>query len=300
MARPFRYVVLDFDGTCTQVDRVYRGFLDAYLQELQAANPAAPPSAATWQAVLDRVTEASPKAGWTLAGAPSTAPAAADPYILASEAAVLLKREHDERDERDAAPLKLPELAYKNAYGRNPAPWRDEVAETLRALVDRELKVGFISNSSTTTIHGRLDELLGAGSALRKEIRVRGDAAKFKIQELPFATGPTARHVARFERVPAIDPDRASEIGRPIYLRRGSYFEALCKLWSDFGEDGYPIAETIFCGDIWELDLALPQALGASVHLIRRAAPYTTYDYELARVAPDHQSDDLTRLLARV
>ncbi|HWO17224.1 MAG TPA: HAD family hydrolase [Kofleriaceae bacterium] len=292
MGQPFKYVVLDFDGTCTQIDRIYESFLRAYLEELHAANPTGEPPEADWKDALAQVIAASPKAGWTLMGVPSTAPAAADPYILAGEAAALLKRQ------RDA--LVLPDTAYAKAYERNHAPWRDEVAATLQELVDRGLKVGFISNSSTKVIHARLDDLLGAGSALREQIHVRGSAAKFKIQEIPLATSPAARHLARFERVPAIDLDGAAAIGRPIYLRRGSYFEALCALWSDFGEDGYPIAETIFCGDIWELDLALPQALGAAVHLVRRAAPFHSYPYELARVAPAHQSDDLASLLARV
>jgi phosphoglycolate phosphatase-like HAD superfamily hydrolase len=292
MPPQIRYVVLDFDGTCTQVDRIYQGFLDAYLAEVQRANPAGEPSREVWQGALDRVRAASPKAGWTLLGVPSTAPAAADPYIHAGEAAALLQRANEQ--------LVLPPTAYAQAYEHHVAPWRVEIVEVLEALVDRQLRVGFISNSAPKAINARLDALLAARPALRQAIHVRGNAMKFKIQELPFTAGPAARHLAQFERVPAVDLDGAAAIGRPIYLRRGSYFEALCGLWSDFGEPGYPIAETLFCGDIWELDLALPQALGAPVHLVRRAPPYETYGYERARVAPAHQSDDLRGLLARL
>ena len=125
---------------------------------------------------------------------------------------------------------------------------------------------------------------------------------KFMVQEIPVGDpGPAERYRAEFDRVPKIDPAMTAAVGRPIYLRRGAYFDALCHLWSEgFHEPGFPIAQTIFCGDIWELDLALPQALGAPVHLIRRAAPYETYAYELASVPEDQQSDELRDLLGRL
>jgi len=294
MGSKIRYVVLDFDGTCTRVEQVHARFLRAYFEELQTANPAGEPSTAEWEAALGHLRAASPKAGWTLMGAPSTAPAAADPYILAGEAAALLKRANGS--------LKLSDSAYSVAYTRAAAPWRDDVAATLEELVKRGLKVGFISNSSTKKIEARLDELLGAGTALRKEIAVRGDAMKFMVREIPAGDpGPAGRYRAEFDRVPKIDPAMTAAVGRPIYLRRGAYFDALCHLWSeDFHEPGFPIAQTIFCGDIWELDLALPQALGAPVHLIRRAAPYETYAYEFASVPEDQQSDELRDLLRRL
>jgi len=135
MGSKIRYVVLDFDGTCTRVEQVHARFLRAYFEELQTANPAGEPSTAAWEAALSHVRAASPKAGWTFMGAPSTAPAAADPYILAGEAAALLKRANGS--------LQLPDSAYSVAYTRAVAPWRDDVAATLEELVKRGLKVWF-------------------------------------------------------------------------------------------------------------------------------------------------------------
>jgi FMN phosphatase YigB (HAD superfamily) len=240
---------------------------------------------------VERVRAASPAAGWTLLGAPSTAPAAADPYILAYEAAALLQRE--------GAIGEPPRDVFARAYAAHPAPWRAEVAEVLAGLVERGLRVGFISNSDGAMIEARLTELLGTG-ALRDAIRVCGGAAKFRIAELPVgATGPAALHRAQFERLAGAIP--AEGVARPIYLRRGSYFDALCRLWRELGAPGYAIAETLVCGDIWELDLAMPRALGAEVHLIRRAVPYATYGYELAQLAaPADTSDDLHGLVAHI
>jgi len=290
---PIRYVVLDFDGTCTQVELVQAGFLDSYRGILETANGRAPGALApAWQVALDEVRAASPGAGWTLFGVPSTAPAAADPYILAFEAATLLVRTR--------VITQLPVDAHARAYAANPAPWRPEAPKVLAQLASRGLKIGFISNSERTAISARLTDLLNADRKLRGKIVVHGEAAKFKLQELPVgATGDAAPHRARFEQLDGAV--RADGLARPIYLRRGAYFEALCGLWKDLGAKGYAISETLVCGDIWELDLAMPRALGAAVHLIRRAPPFDTYPYELAQLAsPKDASKDLNGLVAHV
>jgi hypothetical protein len=287
-----RYVVLDFDGTCTQVERVHASFLAGYLAILEDANGCARGALQpAWDAAVARVRAASPDAGWTLLGAPSTAPAAADPYILAGEASALLQR--------DGAIRLVPPDAYARAYAANPAPWRPEVPEVLAGLVARGLRVGFISNSDRLAIENRLTDLLHADRALRRQIVVYGHAAKFTVSELPLgATGPGAAHRARFE---ALDGSvRAGGTVRPIYLRRGAYFDALCGLWRDLGAADYAIAETLVCGDVWELDLAMPRALGAHVHLIRRAPPFDSYPYELAQLPPADTSADLRGLLDHV
>jgi phosphoglycolate phosphatase-like HAD superfamily hydrolase len=287
-----RYVVLDFDGTCTQVELAQDGFLASYLAILETANGCARDALSpAWEAAKAAVRAGSPDAGWTLLGAPSTAPAAADPYILAWEASALMQRQ--------GAIRHVPVDAYARAYAANPAPWRPEVPEVLAALVNRGLKVGFISNSERFVIQARLGDLLNADRALRREIAVHGDAAKFKLAEIPLgATGPGAAHRAQFEKLDGAV--RAAGLTRPIYLRRGSYFDALCGLWCDLGA-GYAIAETIVCGDIWDLDLAMPDALGAAVHLIRRARPFETCAYELAQLAsPDDASADLRGLVDHI
>lgn len=288
-----RYVVLDFDGTCTQVELAAGGFLDSYRAILESANGHASGALSpAWAAAIDKLRAASPNAGWTLLGAPSTAPAAADPYILAGEAAALLVR--------DGTIQHVPADAYTRAYAANPAPWRPEVPKVLAALVKRGLKVGFISNSERFAIQARLGDLLHADRKLRGKIVVHGEAAKFKLQEIPLgAHTPGAVHRTEFEKLDGAV--RAGGMTRPIYLRRGSYFEALCGLWNDLGAKGYAIAETIVCGDIWDLDLAMPKALGAAVHLIRRAAPFETYPYELAQLAtPKDTSKDLHGLVDHI
>src|SRR5450432_3743842 len=127
MAR-IRYVILDFDGTCTQVDRIQERFLAEYGQAIGAAPK-------DWERVLATVSKAAPHAGWSLANAPSTAPAGADPFILAGEASALLAR---------ARGATAPDV-FKQVYNKCIAPFRSELADVLEALA-KKVKVAFISN----------------------------------------------------------------------------------------------------------------------------------------------------------
>ena len=284
-----RYVVLDFDGTCTRVTDT----ADKYLQkarELLAAE-IGECGVANWDQALATVRARSPEAGWMLAGTPA-APVAADPYILAGETAAYLMRH--------LTPGRKAPDVHSRAYDAAPSDWRPEAAEVLREMVRRGLIVRFVSNSSTSKIEKRLDKLFGGSFAWRDSIEVLGDAAKFRIRELSFDhphLDPARRQT--FARLPAAE--EATGLGRPIYLRRGAYFEALCQVW---GGDLDGPSKTLVCGDVYELDLAMPAHLGSHVHLITRAMPYDTYDYERQAVqrlgSRASISDDLRGLLARL
>ena len=64
-----------------------------------------------------------------------------------------------------------------------------------------------------------------------------------------------------------------------IHVRRGRYFDALRQVWD---ETSTSPEETLVAGDIFELDLAMPAALGAQVHLVTRASTMP-HEIELAR-----------------
>src|SRR5687768_10946041 len=84
------HVVLDFDGTCTQVPAVYEQYLDLYGIELGRALGLNLGTA--WKDAQQAVRDRSPRAAWMLGGCPA-APAAGDPYILADESAKYLARQ---------------------------------------------------------------------------------------------------------------------------------------------------------------------------------------------------------------
>jgi len=135
---------------------------------------------------------------------------------------------------------------------------------------------------STAVIIERLKELLANGTSLADKISVQSDAGKLRVCELDWddktsSLSPEAK--ARFGALPVAwdGSERAKSIGRPIYLRRGGYFDAISRV---FGGDFTLLPNTVFCGDILEMDLALPHARGANVHLVDRAAPFNTYQHE--------------------
>ena len=55
-------------------------------------------------------------------------------------------------------------------------------------------------------------------------------------------------------------------LGRPVLLRRRTYHDMLAKV---LAEAGSTFEELTVVGDIFELDLALPLALGAKIGLVR-------------------------------
>jgi len=269
-----RYVILDFDGTCTQVDKIQAKFLDDYRQAVGV-------EIKDWDRAKATLTKASPTAGWTLMNAPSTAPAAADPYILAGEAAALLYREKGKP---------APDV-FRTVYDKNVAPFRPELHDVIESLLKHKLRVAFISNSDGIGIVNRIGDLFHRTPGRRDAIAVFGNAQKFLVKEPLVDAKLTAEQRARFDKLEV--GVRVPELDRPVYLRRGAYFEALCATT-------FPLEHTLVCGDIWELDLALPAALGAHVHLIERAAPFETYRYERERLAKGQASATLKGLLKRL
>jgi phosphoglycolate phosphatase-like HAD superfamily hydrolase len=296
------HVVLDFDGTCTQVEQTQAAYLEAYrallvdkVTDRDSKARIGPVFAAAWGDAVAAIQAASPGAGWTTLSKVSAAPAAADPYILSGEAVAWLTRRWLE-----AHPASIPVVPadlYKQAYDSHAAPWRDELTGVLDELVDLGVKVAFVSNSSEATIKGRLDDLLAAEPELRAKIAVVGNAAKYEIRELDWDEPLTRAQTRPFRK---LRPARSAHgLERPIYLRRGSYYRALLRVW---GETGPTPVSTLVVGDVYELDLAMPAALGAQIHLVERAAPFATCDYEraLTRKAGGKITADLTRLPARV
>lgn len=269
------HIILDFDGTCTQIPPIFEAYLDLYCKGLNELELSVTPS--EWREAQAFVRQQSPKAGWTAAGCPS-APAAGDPYVLADEAARLILR-------RRGTKTPVPPTVHAQAYDVALAPWREEARDTFSRLVDRGVGLHFVSNSSTTFISRRLRDLFGDGHPMTAKISVQSDAGKFRICELnwddPAAVSVEAKR--RFQSLPVAYGDKLfTETERPVYLRRGAYFEAINRvLDGDFDA----LTNTIFCGDTWEMDLAMPYALGAKVHLLDRAAPFETYSYERQAVA---------------
>lgn len=258
-------VVLDFDGTLTDADAHAPAFYEASRQELA--------SRLGWDAArlgpewerARRAVEALPsRAAWVVQGY-DVCPAVADPYMIANSVCKHLFAE--QRAVEDGALVASVLEVHHAAYARVPPPFRPEAARSLEELVASGRAVRVVTNSDGAIVTRLLDVLAFPG---RERVVVHGNADKF-------AVGGTRSPDARFAALP---PTAAwPEVGRPVHLRRGRYFDALTAMWRETGADPQT---TLVAGDIFELDLAMPAALGARVHLVTRAGT-VKHELELVR-----------------
>jgi phosphoglycolate phosphatase-like HAD superfamily hydrolase len=244
-------VVLDFDGTFTDVAAEGAPFVSHFKQRLSAVlgrdvEPA-------WSEESETVRAGAGVFGWNVGGR-IVAPATADPYLLSSCLAHRLFARFGVMPDA-AARNDVVQTLYREAYTHSATAFKPEAKEVLEALVAAGLPVFVVTNAHTDLVEKKLDTLAPKG---RERLKVHGDARKFMLDEaVPLD--------ARFDAVP--ESTRVEGLERPVYLRRGKYYEALRGIWKQTGTSP---ETTLVAGDIYELDLALPAALGAHVQLVAR------------------------------
>ena len=258
-------VVLDFDGTFTDSEVEGGPVAEVFPRYLRDATGADDQLFALWPPAMAAVTRESPELGWMMNGI-AAAPADADPYVRCSMAAHKVLDQlglYSDGAERSS----LLQQVYKRAYAESIIAFRPGAAQALQAVIDRGIPVVVVTNSSTSHVRHKVDQL---GLDHPQGVEVIGDAMKFWVDATP--TGQ-----AEFDSLPPTQS--ADALQRPIYLRRNKYYQTLSRLWAQHGASA---KTTLVCGDIYELDLALPAALGAKVVLMRRA---NTYPFEINAIS---------------
>jgi len=280
---PIACVVLDLDGTLTDVSREAPAFAAAFPRLL--ADLLGKDLSRAWAEEERRVVALSPELAWIVEGH-AVSPADADPYILASCTAQLLFDRLLVLGRDPALRSEITTAIFRRAYRETRAAFRPEAERVLLALLARDLPIHVITNAEADVAVAKLATL---APEVHRRVQVRGDARKFLVC-------PPARADERWGRVPA--ERHVPGLSRPLLLGRGRYHDALTTLWA---ETGARPETTLVCGDIFELDLALPAELGAHVHLMRRER---THPYELEAIgalgARGGVSEDLTALLDRL
>jgi phosphoglycolate phosphatase-like HAD superfamily hydrolase len=248
-------VVLDFDGTFTDVVAEGMPFVRHFKSQLAGllGQPAERLEAA-WREEEAAVIAGAHAFGWDIGGR-VVAPAIADPYLLSNAVARQLMNRFGALPDAAARHEALQEF-YREAYKLTGTAFKPEAKEVLEALLTTGLPIWIVTNAHTDLVEAKLDRLAPKG---RERLKVKGDARKYLLEE----PQPTD---ARFTALPEsirFEP----LLPRPVYLRRGKYYEALRTIWS---ETGTGPESTLVAGDIYELDLALPAALGAHVQFVSR------------------------------
>jgi phosphoglycolate phosphatase-like HAD superfamily hydrolase len=277
-------IVLDFDGTLTDADAHAPAFHEASGREL-ARRLGWDDSTLRreWQRARAAVAGFPSSAAWTVAGR-GVCPATADPYLIANSVTQLLLSEH--RPGLAGAALMAGVLeVHRAAYQCVSPPFRPEARDVLEGLCAGGYHVCVVTNSHMQAVAAMLDSLSFRG---RHEVIVRGDAGKFSI----CGTGAAD---ARFESLPEVV--EWQEVGRAIHLRRGRYFDLLRATWDKTGTDP---ASTLVVGDVFELDLAMPAALGTHVHLVTRPGTMPHEERLARKLARGDADARLTAILERV
>jgi FMN phosphatase YigB (HAD superfamily) len=247
-----RMLVLDFDGTMTDAEVEGAPFRGGYLADI-AALVDRPTEEIDQMAVRYEAEVASSpdRFGWVFGGR-IVAPAVVDPYLRIMPVA---RRILDECGcflvpvERDRL---LDAILYKYNYTKTDLAFRQGAGPTLRALAGTATYV--VTNSHTAPVQDKIRSLgreVDGGNDLQWLIdRVHGRARKYHLDD-------------DFDAVP--EALELPGLSRPVLLRRKLYHQVLATLLEG---EGATWTDLTVVGDIFELDLALPLALGASVGLV--------------------------------
>ena len=257
-----KLVIFDFDGTLTDAEREGAPFRGGYLEDVATLTGWPLPQVEEAARRVEEEIAARPEAyGWLFQGE-IVAPATVDPYLrmmpvarrLLDEAGALLNPSDRERV--------LDGLLYKYNYQKTVHAFRDGAAECLQELLraqeEGDLSLCVVTNSHTDAVQDKIRRLEetraaagGAGPSLAPLVeRVHGRAKKYMLDD-------ALTDVPRALTLPGLD--------RPVLLRRRFYLEALNALRA---EAGAAWEDVWVFGDIFELDLSLPLAMGARVGLM--------------------------------
>lgn len=261
-------VVLDFDGTFTNVEEEGAPFLACYRDEF--AGMIGRDVRKLWADA--EVLLEDPETGWNVHDQ-IVAPANCDPYIRATVTAFAVCDRLALLPNTEVRTNVLQAL-YSYAYRFTQTSFRADARATIDRLKTLGAAIRVVTNSEPESVKKKL------ASIGVTDVPVLGNAKKYFVD-------PSAESTSQLEdlKIPGLK--------RPLLVRRPSYMQALKQLWA---ETQTSAETTLVCGDIFELDLALPLALGAQGHLLLRP---NTLAYEKAALASfGERATSATTLLA--
>jgi FMN phosphatase YigB (HAD superfamily) len=278
-------IILDFDGTLTDVWQKADTFITGYqadLQRLCTEHHITPGDFYQQWSLSERTIRHNPQQfGWAIDGK-IAAPAMADPFVMTGTIcnhvmdAFRLLMDHNTRQE-STQPL------FQSNYRRAEPAFRPDTQEALHALQEIVPHIFVVTNSETDAVTRRLQKL---GNNVVAHVAVHGHARKFligNVSDVDFSEVPETMEI--------------QDLGRPIYLHRGHYLALLNSLWRT--HHVLP-QETLVAGDIFEMDLALPAALQCHIHLMQHQGTLTHERTAVKKISKGDTGHTLLELVARV
>ncbi len=243
-------LILDFDGTITDAEQEGKPFRTGFLSDIAVLTGCSEPEIEAMAISFEAEISENPDAhGWVYNGN-IVAPASVDPYLrIMPVARMICDACHAFTNEQDRTRL-MDGILFKYNYQKTKIAFRKSAHSVLARL--KKSNVYVVTNSHTEPVQTKirhLDQEANTNTLGWLIERVHGRAKKYVV-DTSFTTVPES-----FE-LPGLS--------RPVLLRRPRYFEILEGLRQ---KDGVRWENIAVVGDIFELDLALPLALGARVAL---------------------------------
>ncbi len=257
---PIDTLILDFDGTLTNIEEETKPYIEGYRQGLARELGFGQREIETyWNEARNKNLKNPEKYAWQLDGIP-VASATSDPilicYSITDEIFAMAGKTLSQNERRDL-------------FGKLFLENRPKMGHIFKEGADKFLsevydlfngRVYIVTNNSTDNVTNRIRHLPSDHS----RIQILGRANKYVVN-INFKELPETINIPGLER--------------PVYLRRQHYYKTLDKI---IQEQSTEASKIVVIGDIWELDLALPQYLGMCVGL---TPGLTTPKYEKDMVA---------------
>lgn len=233
-------IILDFDGTLTDTNKEAKPYLEKFIA-LFSEQTGYQVSRLDEQ-VEERRGEIlkDPHRGWEVNGK-IVAPAHADPYVLNYTIYMELMDKYDIDKCYNLPPTIQEKEAFLSSLFHECYPFADTVfkpgAKEFLERVSCEYDVVIVTNSKMDAVQNKLAKLG------KFDIPIIGNAQKYLVDDA-------------FVELPEFIEIQG--LPRPVLLRRKAYKVVL----DDLMEEGFTPENTTVIGDIFELDLALPNYLG--------------------------------------
>jgi FMN phosphatase YigB (HAD superfamily) len=233
-------VVLDFDGTLTDVWKEEDVFYDSFKESLAKALDRDPQHInLSWNELKATIEEHPQSFGWRPTDV-IVAPAYADPYVLSTTIGQEIVRvAKGNLTGPDLQKVLYPIFA--EAYSKLGSHFVEGAKEVLGELM-QNYQVTIITNSKPEAVRAKLEKINC------DMINVVGNAAKFILD--PNFSGVEA----------CVD---CEPLGRKIHLNRKQYYDRLTEVMGDSKPE-----DVLVAGDIYEMDLALPAYMGMKTVLV--------------------------------
>jgi hypothetical protein len=247
-----KLLVLDFDGTMTDAEAEGAPYRQGYLEDIALLAGLETQEVLEMADRLDeQVRSDISQFGWNFGGR-IVAPASVDPYLRIMPVARMILDQANAFMNLEERSRLLDGILYKYNYTKTRIVFRTGARQVLEALAGTETYV--VTNSHTVPVQNKIKHLGtnadGTNSLGWLVDRVTGRAQKYVIDD-------SFTDIAEAMTLPGLD--------RPVFLRRRLYHDVL---WDLLSGAGLGWQDLVVCGDIFELDLALPMAMGATVALM--------------------------------